>query len=269
MRSGDKTVYIEIRVAAMFLYPTRYAILAFVLLAGAYLAGQTSGTLAPKSNEEKEIEKQEQSQRLLGVIPQFGITSRHNASPLTPGEKFHLFAKGAFDPVELSSVSMQSAIGQADDEFPEYGQGVAGYGKRYGVTLADEVSSGFFSNFFYPVLLKEDPRYFRLGENSVRHRVGYALTQQVVCRRDRGGRGFCWENILGALTTGGLSNAYYLPADRGLGLTMSRSAISIGYGSLGGLVNEFYPDFTRWLFHRHDKRLLKSLDMEPSEQRDK
>jgi hypothetical protein len=212
---------------------------------------------AAKSDQEREIEKQEQSQRLLGVLPNFGTTSRQNAPPLSPGEKFHLFYKSAFDPVELSVVGLQAGFSQAEDEFPEYGQGAAGFGKRYGATLADEVSSGFFANYFYPVLLKEDPRYFRLGEGSISHRFGYALLQEVYCRRDNGGRSFAWSNVLGAFTAGGLSNAYYPAAERGLGLTMSRSAISIGYGSLGGLVDEFYPDISHWMFHRHDKTIAQ------------
>lgn len=220
---------------------------------------QTAPPDAPSttSDQEKEIERQEQSQRMLGVIPNFGTTSRHDAPPLSPGAKFHLFYKSAFDPVELSVVGLQAAVSQAEDEFPEYGQGAAGFGKRYGSTLADEVSSGFFANYFYPVLLKEDPRYFRLGEGSITHRFGYALLQEVYCRTDKGGRSFAWSNVLGALSAGGLSNAYYPAAERGLGLTMSRSAISIGYGSLGGLVDEFYPDISHWLFHRHDKTVAQ------------
>jgi len=206
-----------------------------------------------KSEQEKQIEKQEQSQRMLGVIPQFGTTSRLNAPPLTSRQKFHLFVKSASDPVEFGVVGLQAAISQSQDEFPEYGQGAAGYGKRYGAALADEVSSGFWANYFYPVLLKEDPRYFRLGQGTIKHRMGYALLQEVVCHTDKGGRGFAWENVLGAFTTGGVSNLYYPPAERGLGLTMSRSAIAIGYGSLGGLVDEFYPDLSHWLFHRHEK----------------
>lgn len=207
------------------------------------------------SEQEKQIEKQEQSQRLLGVLPNFGTTSRHDAPPLSPGEKFHLFYKSAFDPVEFSVVGLQAGLSQAEDEFPEYGQGAAGYGKRYGAAFADEVSSGFFSNFFYPVVLKEDPRYFRLGEGSIKHRIGYALLQEVDSRTDRGGRSFAWSNVLGAFTSGGISNAYYPSAERGFGLTMSRSAIAVGYGSLGGLMDEFYPDISHWLFHRHERAI--------------
>jgi hypothetical protein len=216
-----------------------------------------AGSSGATSGQEKEIEKQEQSQRLLGVIPNFGTTSRHDAPPLTPGAKFHLFYKSAFDPVELSVVGLQAAVSQGEDEFPEYGQGAAGFGKRYGSTLADEVSSSFFANFFYPVLLKEDPRYFRSGEGTIKRRILYSLVQEVDSRRDDGTRGVAWENILGAFSSGGLSNVYYPAAERGFGLTMSRSAISVGYGSLGGLVDEFYPDISHWLFHRHDRTIAQ------------
>jgi hypothetical protein len=233
---------------------SRTILLSLVLFSRLTMAGQSpqAGQASPaaKSEKEKKIENEEQSQRMLGVIPQFGTTSRENAAPLSPREKFHLFFKSAFDPVEIATVGAQAGISQSQDEFPEYGQGAAGYGKRYGASLADEVASGFFSNFFYPVLFREDPRYFRLGHGSVKHRIGYALLQEVSCHTDRGTRTLAWENALGALTAGGLANAYYPPAERGFGLTMSRSAISIGYGGLGALLDEFYPDISRRLFHR-------------------
>lgn len=206
-----------------------------------------------KTEEEKAIERKEQSQRLLGVVPQFGVTSRQNASPLSPGEKFHLFEKAAFDPATIAIVGLQAGVSQAEDEFPGYGQGAQGYGKRYGASFADEVSSGFFSNFFWPVILKEDPRYFRLGEGTIKHRIGYALEQELVCKTDKGTRTFCWENVLGAFSSGGLSNAYYPSSDRGFELTMSRSGIALLYGGVGGLVDEFWPDISRKLFHRHQQ----------------
>ncbi|HZR57124.1 MAG TPA: hypothetical protein VFA74_09655 [Terriglobales bacterium] len=208
---------------------------------------------AQKSEQEKEIEKQEQSQRILGMLPQFGVTSRHDAPPLTPSGKFHLFTKAAFDPVEFGLVGFQAGISQAEDEFPGYGQGAGGYGKRYGAAFADEVSSGFWSNYFYPVLLKEDPRYFRSGSGSIKHRMGYAVVQEFVCHTDAGGRSFSFSNFLGAFTSGGLSNIYYPQSDRGATLTLSRSAIALMYGSLGGLVDEFWPDISRAMFKKHKK----------------
>lgn len=213
-----------------------------------------AGSQKKAEEQERDIQKKEQSQRILSLIPNFGTTDRQAPPPLTPAQKFHLFRKSAFDPVELGVTGMQAGISQAEDEFPEYGQGAAAYGKRYGATLADEVSSSFFTDYFYPVLFKEDPRYFRLGHGSIKRRLGYAVEQEVICHTDSGGRSPSWENAFGAITSGALSNAYYPSSDRGFGLTMSRSGISAAYGTLGAVVDEFYPDIQRWLFHRHDSK---------------
>ena len=212
-----------------------------------------SKTQKQKSQSEREIEKQEQSQRTLGVLPDFLATNRQDASPLTPTQKFHLFAKQAFDPVEFVVVGAQAGLSQADNQFPGYGQGAQGYAKRYGAAFGDEVSSGFWSNFFYPTIFKADPRYFRLGEGSLTHRGLYSIKQEFIAHTDRGGKSFNFSNVLGALTAGGISNLYYPADDRGFGLTMSRAGIALAYGAAGGLVEEFGPDVRRKLFGKHSK----------------
>ena len=238
----------------------------FLFLLGASLglvpspAGAQTGNAAPPSSstqdtapdaaKDKRVEKEEQSQRVLGVMPQFSVTSRHDAPALTTKEKFNLFVKSSTDPFVFVAVGFQAGLTQATDGFDDYGQGAAGYGKRYGATLADNTSSNFFANFAYPVLFKEDPRYFRLGEGTVKHRILYALEQEFVCHTDKGGRSFNFSNVLGAFTAGGISNLYYPPEDRGAGLTMSRSAIALAYGSAGGLISEFWVDIDKKLFHK-------------------
>jgi len=234
-------------------------------------AAPTSATPNVKSEHERELERQEQSQRVLGVVPFFGVTSRQDAPALTGREKFHLFAKSAFDPATIGIVGVQAAISQGENEFPAYGQGAQGYAKRFGASLADEVSSGFWSNYAYPVLLKEDPRYFRLGEGSFTGRTFYSVKQVFVCHTDKGGRQFNFSNVLGSLTSGAISNLYYpgrseirvIPAtptspaipvyedDRGVELTLSRAAIALGYGTIGGLFDEFWPDIYQKLFKKH------------------
>ncbi len=234
-------------------------------------SSETQVNSRAKSEEEKRIEREEQSQRVLGVIPDFGVTNRQNAPPLTQGEKFHLFAKSAFDPATIGIVGLQAGLSQKENEFPAYGQGAQGYGKRFGASLADEVSSGFWTNYVYPVLLKEDPRYFRLGEGGFGHRLVYSLLQEIVCHTDKGGRSFDFSNVLGAFTSGAISNLYYpgntlirtIPAtptssalpvyenDRGAILTLSRASIALGYGTIGGLFDEFWPDVRRKMLRKH------------------
>jgi len=227
--------------------------------------------MAGKKEEERAIERQEQSRRVLGIFPQFGVTSRKDATPLAPQQKFHLFAKSAIDPVTVGVVGLQAGLSQAQNTFPAYGQGAEGYGKRFGAAFADSVSAGFWSNFAYPSLLKQDPRYFRLGEGSFTRRLLYGVKEEFVCHTDKGGRAFNYSNVLGALTSGAISNLYYpgktlirtIPAtatspaipvyenDRGAVLTLSRAGIALTYSTLGGLFDEFWPDLQRKVFKRH------------------
>lgn len=214
-------------------------------------AQTTSQPPTPRTETEKEIEKKEQDQRMLGVVPMFTVTSRRDAPPLSSTGKLHLFVRSAFDPFEYAAAGLQAGINQAENEFPEYGLGGAGFAKRYGAALGDQISSGFFANYAYPVLLKEDPRYFRLGQGSVPHRIGYSLAQEFVVHTDSGKRTFNFSNALGAVSAGGLSNLYYPDSSRGFGLTMSRAGISLLYGSVGGLADEFWPDIQRKFFSKH------------------
>lgn len=181
-------------------------IAAVLLLASLLLAAQaqerpnTAPQLAQpdaaQPETEQQIRKREESQRILGVMPMFAVTNRRKAQPLTPPQKFHLFVKSAFDPFVFAAVGIQAGISQGDNQFPGYGQGAEGFGKRYGAALGDSVSSNFFSNFFYPVLLKQDPRYFRRGQGSVKRRIGYALAQELVAHTDKGGHSFNFANVM-------------------------------------------------------------------------
>ena len=194
--------------------------------------------------------RQEEKQRALGVVPMFGMTNVWNAPPLSTKQKFDLMMKTMIDPFTFVAAGITAGIGQASDSFPEYGQGAKGFGKRYGSALADGADSNFFSGFVYPVIFKQDPRYFRVGQGTIKKRIFIALKQQFVARRDDGSHTFHFSNVLGAATAGTISNAYYPPSDRGVGLTASRAAIALGYGCLGNLFLEFWPDVNQKLFHR-------------------
>ncbi|MBV9144866.1 MAG: hypothetical protein JO065_03050 [Acidobacteria bacterium] len=220
--------------------------------AAAAQSSNSSAQAAPQNQNQQQ--QSDSSQRVFGVVPQFLVTSDSNPAPLTSRQKFKLFEKTSLDPFTFVSSGFQAALSQASDEFPQYGQGASGYAKRYGATFADQVSSNFFANFLYPVLLKEDPRYFRLGRGSVKRRIMYSLTQEFVARRDNGARTFAFENVLGAFTSGTVSNAYYPSNDRGVRLTVSRSVIAMLYGSVGGIFSEFSPDIQRKLFQRKSKQ---------------
>ena len=205
---------------------------------------------AQQEQESQEILKQEEKQRALGIVPLFAMTNVRNAPPLTTRQKWQLMIKTELDPFTFVSAGLTAAIGQATNSFVQYGQGAEGYAKRYGAALADNTDSNLFGDFVYPVLFKEDPRYFRLGEGTIQHRLLYSMAQVFETRKDSGGRIFNFANVLGVATAGTISNLYYPSNDRGVGLTASRAAIALGYGSLGNLFLEFWPDVDQRLFHK-------------------
>ena len=196
---------------------------------------------SPQSQSKKEPE------RIFGVVPAYTITDARNAPPLTSKEKFHLFVSGTLDPFPFAVYAIQAGIEQANDSHSGYGQGAAGYARRFGAALGDGTSARFFSTYAFPSLLHQDPRYFRKGEGGGWSRVGYSLSRGFVTRSDYGKPQPNWSNVLGKFTGAGLSNLYYPPEDRGASLTLSRVAISLSYQMLGNLAIEFWPEIRRKL----------------------
>ncbi len=194
--------------------------------------------------------KSKSSPRILGVVPTYTISDARNAPPLTPRQKFGLFAKGTLDPFPVVVYALQAGVSQARDTHSGYGQGLAGYGKRFGAALLDGTSARFFSTYAFPSMLRQDPRYFRKGDGSAWARVGYSITRGFVTRADSGKSQPNWSNVFGKFAGAGLSNLYYPAADRGANLTLSRVAISLSYQTLGNLAVEFWPEINRKVFSR-------------------
>jgi hypothetical protein len=184
--------------------------------------------------------KDEEKQRVLGVIPNFYVTYDPHPVSLTAKQKFELAWKTSVDPVTFAIVGGIAGVQQAENTFSGYGQGAQGYGKRYGASYADLVSGTFIGSAILPSLLKQDPRYFYKGAGSKRSRILYAIANSVICKGDNGHWQPNYSNILGNLAAGGISNLYYPAQNRnGAGLTFENAAIGIGATAAANLVEEF------------------------------
>ena len=189
--------------------------------------------------------KKEEKQRILGIMPDFNMMNNADAPPLSPKQKFHLFWKSSTDPFAFMLASIVAGIGQAEDNFPEYGQGAEGYFKRFGAAYTDAFDGNLWGNAILPTILHEDPRYFRKGTGSAGGRVLHAALSTVWSRRDNGNWGPNYANVLGNIIGGGISNAYYPESDRGVGLTFSRALVVTAEGAIGAQLVEFWPDISR------------------------
>lgn len=206
-----------------------------------------------RERAEQELKQQEQ-QRILGVVPNFNSTDVQNAAPLTAGQKFRLAFRIAVDPFQFVAAGLDAGYSQAQNDFPGYGQGAQGYGKRLGAAYADQFSGTLLAGAIFPVLLREDPRYFRKGTGTIKHRLLYAVSTTFWSKNDNGTWGPNYSNVLGNLAAGGLANVYYPSTDRGAGLTFQRAATVTAEGTIGAVFVEFWPDIERKLSRHRGKQ---------------
>jgi hypothetical protein len=207
----------------------------------------------PRVEVAEEQIKEQEKQRVLGIVPNFYVSYVPNAAPLTSKQKFELAWKSTMDPVTFILTGAIAGAQQANDVFSGYGQGAQGYGKRYGADYADTVTSTFIGSAILPSLLKQDPRYFYKGSGTTRSRFLYAIANSVICKGDNGRWQANYSNILGSLAAGGISNLYYPPLDRnGTGLTFETAAIEIGASAAANLLQEFVIRKLTPNVHAHD-----------------
>jgi hypothetical protein len=201
----------------------------------------TEVRVVPKVVEVAEDEiKEQEKQRVLGVIPNFYVSYISNAAPLSPKQKFELAWKTSVDPVTFGLNGAIAGIQQAQNDFSGYGQGAQGYAKRYGASYANLTIGTFIGGAILPSLFKQDPRYFYKGTGSTRSRILYAIANSVICKGDNKRWQANYSGILGGLAAGGISNLYYPSQDRnGAALTFENALIGIGESAAANILQEF------------------------------
>lgn len=189
-----------------------------------------------------------ENDRLFGVLPNY-LTVENEASvpPLSGGGKFKLVAKNAFDPTIYPFIGFLALVGQAQNSEPDFGQGAAGFGRRYGASFGDATIGSFMTGAIFPSLFRQDPRYYQLVTGGFKRRSFYSASRIFVTRTDSGHSQFNASEIVGNLVAAGISNAYHPAQDRTLANTLSVWGSDIGWDTVANVSQEFWPDIHRWL----------------------
>jgi hypothetical protein len=182
----------------------------------------------------------EETQRVLGVIPNFYVSYVPHPSPLTAKQKFNLALRSTIDPVTFILTGFVAGVQQATNSLSGYGQGAQGYAKRYGAEYADGAIETLIGSAILPAWWKQDPRYFYQGTGSKRSRALHAIASSVMCTDDNGHRQVNYSGIVGGLAAGGISNLYYPASDRSsAGVTFANAL----YGTVGSAVGNLFQEF--------------------------
>jgi hypothetical protein len=186
--------------------------------------------------------------RLFGVLPNYAtVENEHQFGPLTVKDKFKLTADSMFDPVTFPFIGLEALISQGQNSDPEYGQGMKGFGARYGTAYGDALFGTAMTTSLFPSLLHQDPRYFQLGRGSIFHRSLYSVSRIFWTRNDDGNHGFNYSEIAGNLVAAGISNAYHPAQERTISNTMSVWGTDIMWDAVSNVAKEFWPDIRRKL----------------------
>lgn len=186
--------------------------------------------------------------RLLGVVTNYTtVETEDHIGRLSAGTKFRLTAKTMTDPVTVSFIGAVALLGQARNSDPTYGQGFAGYDKRFATFYADTGIGTLMTSSVFPTVLHQDPRYFQLGEGGFRRRMLHAMGSIIVARSDAGETQFNYSQVLGNAVAAGISNTYHPESQRTLGHTLSIWGSDTGVNMLCNIAKEFWPDVRRKL----------------------
>lgn len=193
-----------------------------------------------------------------------------DTAPLSPGHKFTLFLDDSISGHAIAGSAVGAGVGEALNWTSGYGQGFAGYGKRFGSYMARTASSSLFGTFLFATAFRQDPRFFVRSRLTFWQAAKYSAYRVVITRRDSGEETVNSSGLLGPLAGEGLANAYLPTQNRTLSNTFFRYATDIGLGYAGNFLRQYWPTLSKRLLppkRTQKKGIVPSVQLSESTRR--
>jgi hypothetical protein len=178
-----------------------------------------------------------QSDMLVGTrVPRFT-----KWAPPTPEERWRVYFRSVvLSPGAFLRSGMSAGFSHSADTPRDYGQGLQGYGKRFGntfltFTLQDTAGQALSAAAGYEM------RYVQCKCTRFLPRIGHALKWSFVTYNKDGKQVFNWPILVGAYAVGMVSTAY-TPNQKWSAEGIRSGHNAIYFGFLSNLVQEFLPD---------------------------
>jgi hypothetical protein len=195
-------------------------------------------TLPPHEVAAEQLKLQEK-QRLLGVFPDFFVSYAPDPVPLTVAQKFQLGWKTILDPVTFADTGVSAGFQLWRNKYPEFGQGMEGYGKRFGAQYADLATGILVGHVVMQSIFHQDPRYFYKGTGTVRSRALYAIGTAFVRKGDNGHWQPAYSDVLGGMAATEISTLYYPASSRPGRRLIDNAMLGFGGRAVHNLLHEF------------------------------
>ncbi|GGH02969.1 hypothetical protein [Silvibacterium dinghuense] len=213
--------------------------------------GGATAAAAPQNSDSAAEGKQ--TKRILGIIPNFrSVSVDAKLPPMSVKDKFIGATEDSFDYSSFIFAGLLAGEAQLENSYPQFHQGAAGYARYYWHTFADQTDENYMVEFFFPVALHQDPRYYTLERGGFFKRIGYSFSRIAITRQDDGSSNFNYSEVVGAGAAAGISALYYPGADRTWTKVGQRWATSVGLDGMTFVFKEFWPDINDHIFHQKD-----------------
>ncbi len=190
------------------------------------------------------------------VQPPEASPSRHDIDPgqaspvLTPHQKIVMGLRGSFSPFAATGWIFASGYEQLTNGAPNWGTDSGAYGQRLGDAALRGLTEDLLRGCVMMPLLREDPRYYRLGSShKALARVLYAVTRPLITRTDSGREVPNFALLSGNLAGAALTNAYYPRSSRSAALTFATFGGGLAGAAIGNGIAEFLSPLLNRRFH--------------------
>jgi len=169
--------------------------------------------------------------------------------PLDLNGKLRFHAEQTYGPWAIAGSAAYDGILQAIDTPEEWGQGAAGYGKRFASTLAGAGIHGALA-FGLDSALHQDPRYYPSHSTGFWRRTGHAFRGTMLTRKDQGGETLSTWRLGSAYGAAYLSNQWYPRRLNTVRLGFLQGSLTLGFDLARNLASEFRQDIKRAISRR-------------------
>jgi len=215
-------------------------------------ADQNGGTQNPRPTAADSTSLEgKQTKRILWIVPNFrSVSVDEKLPPQSIKDKFVTTTLDSFDYSAFIFAGILAGVSQAENSYPEFHQGAAGYGRYYWHTLADQAVENYNVEFIFPTVLKQDSRYYTLGRGGLVKRTAYSFSRVLITRTDSGNETFNASEIVGAGSASAISSLYYPGRERTWTKIGQHWITDIGLDGMTFIFKEFWPDINNSIFHQ-------------------
>ena len=218
------------------------------------LDSQASAPAPTTSASSSDLSPVEDEKQRLKVNPLtgLGLASESDYTPLTGNERWKLYLKMTYASAGpyLSPLVNASLLDQANGTPRQWGRGFPGFERRLASRVGNAVLQGTFQAPF-AAILHEDVRYIPTNKHSFQRRALHAILYSFLTYN---GKGQPTLNIgnLAAFYASTAVTTVWLPGVRNAArYTLSNGSEQIALSFPLNVVQEFWPEISRHLFHRH------------------